>query len=321
MGLTQVFARPVKKRRAAEFSLLEKHGRRRYESAVNLSPYFKAMSASLGSQGAIRGSLAISRAGRSAAPLKGFRMSMSSSRFEFRSSFGAAVVAGALLLASAPAFAQQPAAPAPGQAPAGQAPGGQPAAPQGPLKVDLIPTQADWTKVCGHDNAANKDICYTTRDFGAQKDQAPVLALAVYDVKGEDVKIVRFLMPVGLMLRPGFRFSIDKGAVTEGGFEICFPNGCFAEAKVKKDVIDAARKGTAMTVVVKNQANAEVVFNLPLAGFGKAFDGPAVDPKVLEEQQKKLATELQKRAEEERKKLEQQQGGAAAPAAPAAPAK
>jgi invasion protein IalB len=309
MALTQVFTRTAKKRRAAEFSLLEKHKRRRYESAVNLSPYFKAMSASLGSQGAIRGSLAISRAGRSAAPLKGFRMSMSSSRF------GAALVAGALLLGSAPAFAQQPAAPAPGQVPAGQ-----PAAPQGPLKVDLIPTQADWTKVCGHDNAANKDICYTTRDFGAQKDQAPVLALAVYDVKGEDVRIVRFLMPVGLMLRPGFRFSIDKGPVTEGAFEICFPNGCFAEAKVKKDVIDAARKGTGMTVVVKNQANAEVVFNLPLAGFGKAFDGPAVDPKVLEEQQKKLATELQKRAEEERKKLEQQQGGAAAPAAPTAPA-
>ncbi len=70
-------------------------------------------------------------------------------------------------------------------------------------------------------------------------------------------------------------------------------------------MIDAAKKGTTMTVVVKNQANAEVVFNLPLAGFGKAFDGPAIDPKVLEEQQKKLQAELQKRAEEERKKLEQ----------------
>jgi invasion protein IalB len=241
-------------------------------------------------------------------------MSMSSSRI------GAALVAGALLFGCAPGFAQQAQAPA-GQAPAGQPPAGQPAAPQGPMKVDLIPTQDSWTKVCGHDQAANKDICYTTRDFGAQKEQPPVLALAVYDVKGEDVKMVRFLMPVGLMLRPGFRFSVDKGPVSEGSFEICFPNGCFAEAKVKKDIIDAARKGSNMSVVVKNQANAEVVFNLPLAGFGKAFDGAAIDPKVLEEQQKKLAAELQKRAEEERKKLESQQpAGAAAPAAPAAPA-
>ena len=234
-------------------------------------------------------------------------MSLSSSRIV------AAWVAGALVLGCAPAFAQQ-AQPA---APAGQP--GQPS--QGPVKVDLIPSQDSWTKVCGHDQAANKDICYTTRDFGAQAGQPPVLALAVYDVKGEDVRIVRFLMPVGLMLRPGFRFAIDKGPVTEGAFEICFPNGCFAEAKVKKDVVEAAKKGTNMTVVVKNQANAEVVFNLPLAGFGKSFDGPAIDPKVLEEQQKKLAAELQKRAEEERKKLEAQQPAAAAPAAPAAPPK
>jgi invasion protein IalB len=236
-------------------------------------------------------------------------MSMSSSRI------GAALVAGALLLGCAPGFAQQ------AQAPAGQAPAGQPAAPQGPMKVDLIPTQDNWTKVCGHDQAANKDICYTTRDFGAQKDQPPVLALAVYDVKGDDIKMVRFLMPVGLMLRPGFRFAVDKGPVSEGTFEICFPNGCFAEAKVKKDIIEAAKKGTNLSVVVKNQANAEVVFNLPLAGFGKAFDGAAIDPKVLEEQQKKLAAELQKRAEEERKKLEAQQpAGGAAPAPAPAPA-
>jgi invasion protein IalB len=227
-------------------------------------------------------------------------MSMSSSRF------GAALVAGALLLGSAPAFAQQPGAPAP----AGM--------PQGPLKVDLVPTQATWTKVCGHDNAANKDICYTTRDFSAQKDQAPVLALAVYDVKGDDTRIVRLLMPVGLMLRPGFRFAIDKGPVTEGSFEICFPNGCFAEAKVKSNVVDAAKKGQTMTVVVKNQANAEVIFNVPLEGFGKAFDGPAIDPKVLAEQQKRLQEELQKRALQERQKLQPQ--GGAAPAAPTAPA-
>ncbi len=42
-------------------------------------------------------------------------------------------------------------------------------------------------------------------------------------------------------------------------------------------------------------------------------DGPPTDPKVFEEQQKKLQDELQKRAEEARKKLESQQPQAAAP--------
>ncbi|WP_036258603.1 invasion associated locus B family protein [Methylocapsa aurea] len=244
---------------------------------------------------------------------------------------GAAGMAGIFLLAGAEAFAQanppakKPAAPAPAQQPAQktQAPAqqGQPQQPQGPVKIELSPTQNDWTKVCGKDQAANKEICYTTRDFSSQADQPPVLALAVYDVAGDDTRIVRLLMPVGLLLRPGFRFAVDKGATLEGNFEICFPNGCFAEAKVKGATIDQLKKGTVLNVAVKNQVNNEVTFGIPLVGFGKAFDGPAIDPKVLEEQQKKLQEELQKRAEEERKRLEAAKPGAAAnPAAPAAPA-
>ncbi|PNE12645.1 MAG: invasion-associated locus B family protein [Beijerinckiaceae bacterium] len=243
---------------------------------------------------------------------------------------GAAGLASLLLFAGTGAFAQakKPAQPAPA-APA-QAQPAQPAQdqaapaqqqPQGPVKIDLVPTQNDWTKVCGRDPAANKEICYTTRDFSSQAGQAPVLALAIYDIKGDDTRIVRLLVPVGLLLRPGFRFAIDKGATLEGSFEICFPNGCFAEAKVKGATIDQIKKGSILSVAVKNQVNNEITFAIPVAGFGRAFDGPPIDPKVLEEQQKKLQEELQKRAEEERKRLEAAKPDAAKPAAPAPPPK
>jgi invasion protein IalB len=237
---------------------------------------------------------------------------------------GAAGLASLLLFAGTGAFAQakKPAQPAPA-APA-QAQPAQPAQdqaaptqqqPQGPVKIDLVPTQNDWTKVCGRDPTANKEICYTTRDFSSQAGQAPVLALAIYDIKGDDTRIVRLLVPVGLLLRPGFRFAIDKGATLEGSFEICFPNGCFAEAKVKGATIDQIKKGSILSVAVKNQVNNEITFAIPVAGFGRAFDGPPIDPKVLEEQQKKLQEELQKRAEEERKRLEAAKPDAAKPAA------
>jgi invasion protein IalB len=235
---------------------------------------------------------------------------------------GAAVAETKKPAPAKPAAAPAPAAPAADPAPAaqGQQPGQPPA---GPVKVDLIAVQSSWTKVCGHDGAANKDICYTTRDFGLKEDQAPILAVAVYDVKGEDTRVVRLLLPVGLMLKPGIRFSVDKGQPLEGSFEICFPNGCFAETKIKSPTIDALKKGTTLVVSVKNQVNNEVDFNIPLASFGDSFDGPPIDPKVLEEQQKKLQAELQKRAEEERKRLEAAQpqgaGGAAAPAPAQAP--
>jgi invasion protein IalB len=217
------------------------------------------------------------------------------------------------LFAGGSAFAQQAQAPA-----AGAPPPQQQQQPQGPVKADLVPVQPEWTKVCGGDPQSQKEVCYTTRDFGLQADQ-PILALAVYDPKGAPEKVIRLLLPPGLLLKPGFRFAIDKGPQEAGAFEICFPNGCFAEAKVKPTTVDSMKKAEKLSVVVKNQVNNEVTFVLPLTGFGKAFDGPAIDPKVLEERQKKLQEDMEKKAKEEREKLEKQ-GGAAAPAPAPAPA-
>lgn len=242
-------------------------------------------------------------------------------------------VAAILALAglAGPALAQapkgKPTAPAPtAPAPAAPAaPAPTPAAQTGPqtINVKSEPSQTEWTKVCGKDQGSNTDVCYTTRDFVSDQGQ-PVLAVAVYDMKNpqtkQEVRVVRYLMPLGLLLQPGIRFTVDGQQGTAGKFAVCFPNGCFAEAGgVGSDLIAAMKKGTLLNVSVQNQTQREVTFAVPLAGFGKAFDGPAMDPKVLEEQQKKLQAELEKRSDDMRKKLEQQNaGGAAATPAPAA---
>ncbi|WP_232629800.1 invasion associated locus B family protein [Methylobacterium sp. Leaf118] len=220
--------------------------------------------------------------------------------------------------------AKKPAAPAPAQSQpatpaANQAQQAQNAGPQ-IINVKSEPSQADWTKVCGKDNASGTDVCYTTRDFVSDSGQ-PVLAVALYDMKNaqakQEVKVARFLLPLGLMLAPGIRFSIDGKEASAGKFAVCFPNGCFAEIPaVTPEQLALFKKGTTLNVSVQNQTQREVVFAVPLAGFGKAFDGPAIDPKVLEDQQKKLQAEMEKRSDEMRKKLEQ---GSAAPA-PGAPA-
>ena len=230
-----------------------------------------------------------------------------------------------------PAFAQaakKPAAPAPAApAPTAPAPTAQtPAAQTGPqiITVKSEPGQADWTKVCGKDGNSGTDVCYTTRDFVSDQGQ-PVLAVAVYEMKNpqtkQEVRVVRYLLPLGLLLQPGIRFTVDGQSATPGKFAVCFPNGCFAEAGgVDAGVVAAMKKGTTLNISVQNQTQREVTFAVPLTGFGKAFDGPAMDPKVLEEQQKKLQSELEKRSEDMRKKLEAEKGGApAAPAANAAP--
>jgi invasion protein IalB len=232
---------------------------------------------------------------------------------------GALALAAGLVLAASGALAQatKPTPPAPGAEPAA------PAGPPAPVKLDLTPMQAPWTKICGNDQGSGKQVCYTTRDFGQAADQPPTLAIAVYQMSNEERRIARFLLPVGLLLRPGFRLVIDKGDPIDGKFAICFPNGCFAEADLNNKTLADLKKAQIASVIVRNQANVEVTFNLPMKDFGAAFDGPAVDPKVLEQQNQELQKQLQLRAEDQRKKLEQQQSAAppgAPPAAPPAPA-
>lgn len=230
-------------------------------------------------------------------------------------------VASAMLLATVlPAAAQQaqpaqprpaapaqprPAAPAPAApAPAAPAAGAaqQPNAGPTVVQVKPEPSQTEWTKVCGKDPGNQREICYTTRDFVSDQGQ-PVMAVAVYDVKGDPNRIVRFLLPIGLLLTPGMRFGVDQAQPIAGRFQICFPNGCFAEATVNEAQLNAFKRGTTVNVSVQNQAAREVTFQVPLGGFSKAFDGAPIDPAELQKQQEQLQQEIQKREEELRKRL------------------
>jgi len=235
---------------------------------------------------------------------------------------GAVTLTFGLAAASSAALAQN--AP-PKPAPAAPAPATAAAPPTGPVKLDLQPMQSPWTKICGTDQGNNKQVCYTTRDFGQSPDQAPTLAVAIYQMQGEENRIARFLLPVALMIHPGFRLIIDKGEPIPGEFAICFPNGCFAETKLDSAKIATLKKAQTATVQVRNQANLEVSFTLPMKDFAAAFDGPAADPKVIQQQNQELQKQLEEKARLQREQLEKQNAQPApqapAPATPAQPPK
>lgn len=226
--------------------------------------------------------------------------------------FGASAVLGLGLLSAGAAFAQsaKPAAPA---APGQQQPGA--------VKLDLVGVDPAWTKVCNKD-PAGKDNCVTGRVFG-QSAQQPSLTVMIYQA-AEDKRFARFNLPLGLMLRPGFRLVVDKGEPIEGHYVICFQGACIGEADLTAANMNALRKGSNLSIITRNSSNFEVTFNAPIKDFGAAFDGPSVDPKVIEQQNAELQKQLEEKARVQRETLEKQQGAAApapAPApAPAAPA-
>ena len=88
----------------------------------------------------------------------------------------------------------------------------------------------------------------------------------------------------------------------------------------KAEMRAQAQKGQGLVIQGINGSNQPISLVVPLSDFAKAYEGPPTDPKVFEEQQKKLQDELQRRADEARKKLESQQGQPQSSNAPPAPA-
>ena len=135
--------------------------------------------------------------------------------------------------------------------------------------------------------------------------------MAIREIKGDPKKTFIIATPWGMQLQPGLRVVLDQQPPVNAKYAVCFPNACYGDMEIDADFIKKMKVGQALTIQTLNQANRTVSFTMPLAGFGKAYDGPALDPKTVEEQQKKLQDVLVQRAQELKKKLDQ--GGAEAP--------
>ena len=233
---------------------------------------------------------------------------------------------GAPKAAQAPAPAAPKAAPAapkaapkgPAGAPAAQAPpaGAPPAAAAQPPEQQVQLIYAPWTKFClKGQEAGAKQVCFTGKDGRIESGQ-PVIAAVIIEPEGEPKKLLRVTLPLGMQLVHGTRIIVDSNAPLQGPYVICFQNGCMSDYEATPELIASMKKGQNLVVQAINSNGAPLTLPLPLSGeFTKAYDGPPTDPKVFEENQKKLQEELQKRAEEQRKKLEGAGGGGANPAA------
>jgi len=212
---------------------------------------------------------------------------------------------------AAPKAAAPKAAPQGGQA-AQQAPAGQP-----PEQQDIELIKSPWTKFCVKGQEANaKQICFTGSDGRIESGQ-PVVAAVLIEPEGETKKVLRITLPLGMQLQHGTRIIVDGNPPQQSPFVFCFQNGCVSDYEATPESVAAMKKGQVLAIQAIHMNGSPLTLKLPLAdattNFAKAYDGPPTDPKVMEENQKKLQEQLNKRAEDARKKLE-----STAPANPAA---
>src|SRR5262249_30864630 len=197
--------------------------------------------------------------------------------------------------AAPPAAAQKPPATTVKKA-AGVAPGPAPAGASGaPDLPQLI--YSPWAKFCGKGNDPGaKEVCFTGKDARTEAGQ-PVVAAALIEPEGEPKKLFRVTLPSPLQLQYGTRIIVDKEPPISGAFLPCFANGCMADYEATPELVGKLKKGQMLQIQAINLAAAAITFPLPLAdnsgnSFQKANEGPPTDPKVFEEQQRKLQEDL-----------------------------
>jgi invasion protein IalB len=191
-------------------------------------------------------------------------------------------------LAQEPAAAQQQ--PAPQQpAPA------QPEAPQQPAETPP-PIYSPWNKICAAEKPNAKPTCLTLIEARAPTGHF-LGGVGLVEQEGEATKILRVTLPLAMLNQKGVQLTLDQEKPVAGPFLTCLPSGCLADFEAKPDLVEKLQKGQNLLVKAFYLDGSLLSVSLPLAGFAKANAGPPTDPKVIEEQQKKLQEDLRPKAE------------------------
>ena len=180
--------------------------------------------------------------------------------------------------------------PAPAPAPAPQA---QPQAPQPAPQAAAPPmppiVYSPWTKICPQPPAGTpappKQVCLTVKEARLETGQF-LAGAALIEQAGEDKRLLRVTLPLGMQLAPGTRVTLDAEQPMSAAYVVCVPNGCMADYQVDAAFVGRVKKGQQLTLQSVSMQGQVAAFPLPLAEFAKAADGPPTDPAVFDAQQK-----------------------------------
>ena len=150
-----------------------------------------------------------------------------------------------------------------------------------------------WTKYC------LSNVCIVAKDARTASDCVPRFGAALNEQTGETKNALRITVPASADHARGVRIGIDQDQPIERPYGPCDANFCHAEMDGGAELIAQLKRGRKLIFDAVG-ANGPMHFELPLADFAAAYDGPPQEPKLFEAQSEKLQEELKARADVER---------------------
>ena len=156
-----------------------------------------------------------------------------------------------------------------GRAEAGAASEAAPAA-TGPGSV-VRETHGAWQVSCRTPPGAKEEKCALVQSVTAEDRPNVGLTVVFYKAIGEDKKLMRVVVPLGVLLPTGLGLKIDGQDVGNAPFLKCSRRGCVAEVVLQDDIIAKMKKGTTAMFIIFDTPEAGIGIPVALQGFGDAL--------------------------------------------------
>jgi invasion protein IalB len=175
------------------------------------------------------------------------------------------------------------------------------AAPAGPPAAGVEAAQGKgsaWVKLCSkNEQTGNKQLCLVKYEGLDPNTGMRQITVAVRSVEGEDKQTLLFGVTTAytLVIPIGVQIKIDDNQPIPLKYAVCLPPSCQAQTELTKEIFDKMRKGKQVIVAAMNMQQKTMGFQVPLIGFGKAYDGPPADNAKYEEAQRQMMETIRQR--------------------------
>ena len=134
-------------------------------------------------------------------------------------------------------------------------------------------THGAWQLSCQTPPGAKEEKCALVQSVTAEDRPNVGLTVVFYKAIGENKKLLRVVVPLGVLLPTGLGLKIDDQDVGNAPFLKCGKRGCIAEVVLQDEIIEKMKKGGSAVFIIFDTPEAGIGIPISLQGFGTAMAG------------------------------------------------
>jgi len=132
-------------------------------------------------------------------------------------------------------------------------------------------THGAWQVSCRTPPGSKEEKCALVQSVTAEDRPNVGLTVVFYKAVGEDKKLLRVVVPLGVLLPTGLGLKIDNQDVGNAPFLKCGKRGCVAEVVLQDEVIAKMKTGGTAMFIIFDTPEAGIGIPVSLQGFGDAL--------------------------------------------------